>query len=148
MNRDDQKAIINVVKSIYHPSLKERKIKAAYWQLCKEGPSRKHTIKEAAELMGEPGLVVKADNAGFVQWFFNEQEFTQRLHYLANLGLDVVEDILIHSDRDSDRLKAVSLVNDLVKAASKVEDEGNTGDAMLDEMSDEELDKYIEENSK
>lgn len=148
MNREDSRAIINVVKSIYYPSVRERKLKAAYWQICREGPSRSHTIENIAELLGEPDLLKKADDQAFIAWFTNEREFQQQLHYLAGLSMGVIEDVLLDGDaRPSDRLKAVALVNDLVKASAKVEDTTGTGDKLIDSMSDEELDKFIEQHS-
>ena len=145
MNREDSKAILSLVKSVYKPSITERKIKAAYWQIVSEGPSRKHSIEAAAELLGEPSLLSKAQNAAFVNWFFNEKELAERLKSLAGLALDVVEEILVDQDgRNADRLKAVALVNDLVKAtAPKVETK--FADKFINDMSEDDIQKFLED---
>jgi hypothetical protein len=144
LNRDDKKNITSLVKSIYHPSIVERKIKARFWSIWLEGPSKgEATIEAAADLLGEPSLLRKADDPAFLVWFLNRFEDVEKLRYLAQMGLDVVEDILVSSEaKVADKLKAVALVNDLVKASAP-KTEVVFADADLNTMDDEQLEALI-----
>ena len=120
MNNKDKDNITSLVKSIYRPSNVERQLKARFWIMWLEGPSKgTASIEAAADITNEPSLLRKAENPAFQAWFLNRFEAAERLSYLAQLSLEVVEDILISpEERTSDKLKAVALVNDLVKATA------------------------------
>lgn len=143
-SRDDKKNISALMRSIYQPSLTERKIKARFWSLWLEGPSRgEATMEAAAEILGEPSLTRKAENPAFQVWFLNRFEAVEKMRYLAQLGLEVVEDILVSpEEKTSDKLKAVSLINDLVKATAPKQ-EAVYADESINKMSDEQLEALI-----
>lgn len=144
MNNKDKDNITSLVKSIYRPSNVERQLKARFWTMWLEGPSKgTASIEAAADIIGEPSLLRKAQNPAFVAWFLNRFEAAERLRYLAQLSLEVVEDILTSpEERTPDRLKAVSLVNDLVKATAP-KTEVKFADDQINTMDSAELEALI-----
>ena len=67
----------------------------------------------------------------------------EQLHYLSSLTLSMLEDVILDSDaKVGERLKAGSLVMDMVKATAPAKAE-KFADEALEGMNDEELDAYI-----
>lgn len=144
MNKKDMENITSIVKSIYHPSTTERKLKARFWTYWMEGPSKgEATIEAVAEVLNEPSILRKAENPAFAAWFLNRFEAAEKLHYLAQVGLDVVEEILLSStERTSDKLKAISEINGLVKAMTPKQ-EVRFADEQINSMDAEQLEALI-----
>jgi len=147
MNSSDSDNITSLIKSIYHPSIPERKLKAKFWVIWNDGISKGVPTKEdIIDVLNEKSLKPKLDDGAFVAWFLNEYEAAQQLAYLSQLSLEILEDMMMVAEKDSDRLKAISLVLDLVKATKKEEDTKKLPG--FDDMDEAELDKYIESQVK
>jgi hypothetical protein len=144
MNSKDKENISSIVKSVYHPSTIERKLKSRFWTYWLEGPSKgTPTIEDVHSLLQEPALERKAENPAFVSWFLNRFEAVEKVRYLAQLGLEVVEEILTSAgERTSDKLKAVALINDLVKATAPKQ-EVKYADEQINSMSEDQLEDLI-----
>lgn len=69
---------------------------------------------------------------GFESWFFNKQEFTERVEYLAHLSLDALEQIIVSQDpkAQSARVKAIQIVSDLANKMPKRSQDDGAGNSI------------------
>ena len=82
----------------YLPSPEQRKAKSAFWARWSENPlcePQDISLALAARFTGSDRRLDRWwSQPGFREWFINQDEFRQRLEYLANLALDQAEEIL------------------------------------------------------
>lgn len=134
MKKSTEKAIEAAIVDItFLPSPEQRKVKAAFWATFADNP-----LADADNITKASALQITNDNRinrwwgtpGFSEWFSNRDEFRQRLEYLANLGLDTIEEILLDPDANANaRMNAAKL---MLEAASKMPNKWNQ-EKFLDE---------------
>ncbi len=138
------KTLETVAEELFKPSVPQRKVKAAFWASWKEGPSKgKPTISAAIEVTRCSTLENWAQEAGFREWFFNDQDHLQRLEYLFDMGLDMLEEIMETGDKAADKLKAFEYVAKLAQKLNKPETVIKYMDKGVQDMDIEELDAFI-----
>jgi len=140
--------ITQIMQDIHHPTAPERRLKARFWVMWNDGPSKGiPTAEDVLDLVGTASLSTKVNNGAFLSWFLNDYEAAEQLAYLSQVSLGVLEDIIVNEgEKTSDRLKAISSVLDLVKATKK-EDKDQDSDPFAN-MSEEEIDKFIASQTK
>jgi hypothetical protein len=129
------------------PSPEQRKNKAAFWASYADNPmasSDNVTLALALQTTKEPRLRRWWPVPGFSEWYSNKDEFRQRLEYLANLGLDTIEDILLDPEANANaRMNAAKL---MLEAASKMPNKWNQEkflDEHIQKMGQQELESWI-----
>lgn len=127
---------------MYHPSSTERKLKARFWTVWNDGITKgTPTIEDYFRITGDKES--KASDGGFVAWVLNAKEAAEMLHYLGHLNLQLAEEMLVDEDvKTGDKIKVMSLVNDLIKStAPKAQKE--FADKQLADMTPEQLKAFI-----
>ena len=148
MRKSTEKAIEAAIVDItFLPSPEQRKIKAAFWASYSEHPMADKevvTLAVAQQMVSDNRLKRWWAVPGFTDWFSNRDEFRQRLEYLANLGLDTIEEILLDPDANANaRMNAAKL---MLEAASKMPNKWNQEkflDAHIQKMDARELEAWL-----
>lgn len=134
-----------------------RIVKSAFWASLAENPiidplHDKITLALALRITGDARLNRWWSLPGFQEWFSNKDEFRQRVEYLANLALDVAEEILL--DRDAHPNARVNMTKLVIEAANKLpartsaKDDSKYLDAKVATMSREQLEEFIKKQTK
>lgn len=142
---------------VFLPSPEQRRVKSAFWASVADNPMLDPaggtiTVSQATRITGEGRLSRWWKLPGFEQWFLNKDEFRQRVEYLANLALDVAEEILL--DRSAHPSARVNMTKLIVEVANKIpsraaqKDENRYLDAQIAKMSRDELAEFIDKNTK
>ena len=140
---------------VFIPVPSHRRVKSAFWASINENPildpaSDGISLSMALQITGDTRLNKWWHLPGFVEWFVNKDEFRQRVEYLANLALDVAEEILL--DRDSNPNARVNMTKLVIEVANKLpknnKDDSKFLDARIASMSKEELEDFIRKQSK
>ena len=134
----------SLVRSLYQPSTVERKVKAQFWTVWSDGPTKAEpTFDDYIRVTGDANLAHRASDGSFVAWALNKREAAEKLNYLGHLVLDLAEEILTDDgEKTSEKIKVMGLVNDLIKATAPSK-KSELADRHLASMSAEQLDAYI-----
>lgn len=128
------------------PSPEQRKVKSAYWTIRSDSALRPDqiTLQDALAMTGEGRLKRWWAVLGFSDWFANQEEFRQRIEYLAHLALDTAEEILI--DKKANANARVSMAKLVIEASNRMPQKYSK-EIYLDEkvaaMGKKELEEYI-----
>jgi hypothetical protein len=142
--RETGDTLLSLVDEVFKPTKKQREVKAAFWHSWKQGPSSgTPTLAAAIQITGCQALETWAKSPKFNEYFFNDQEHGQRLEALFDRGLDVLEEIMLSSDRAADRLKAFEYIAKLSDKISKPEKEVKYIDKDVQSMDSQELEALI-----
>ena len=135
---------------VFTPSVSQKKLKARFWnrraqlQLTDGAP----TLVEVAGLIKDKRLPDWWQEPGFKEWFRNEEEFKERVEYLANLALDTIEEVLTSSvARESSRIAAAKLMMELGSKLPKGTPDVVYTDEKINSMSEEQLMEYIQKST-
>ena len=148
MQKSTEKAINAAIADItFLPNPEHRKVKAAFWASYADNPladSGQITLALAQQITSENRLKRWWSIPGFSDWFSNKDEFRQRLEYLANLGLDTIEEILLDPEANANaRMNAAKL---MLEAASKMPNKWNQEkflDEQIQKMGARELEAWL-----
>jgi len=151
MNKDDIKNISSAISSkIYTPSNVEVRMKTSFWAKWTNHPSYiagdiPASVSMIVNVLGNSTIEKYWSKEGFREWFLNSDEYIQRVEYLANRALDVVEGVLAGGEgiKASDQLKAASMMMEAAGKLNKKKAEVRYLDASLDKMDAKELEAYI-----
>lgn len=151
MNKEDIKNISSAISSkIYTPSNVEVRMKTSFWAKWTNHPSYVSgdipaSVSMIVNVLGNSTIEKYWSKEGFREWFLNSDEYIQRVEYLANRALDVVEGVLAGGEgiKASDQLKAASMMMEAAGKLNKKKAEVRYLDASLDKMDTKELEAYI-----
>ena len=146
MNREVTRGLVSIVRSIYQPSVDERKIKSRLHRLYSEGATKsKLTIEMAEAMLGVE--LTKKDDPAFCAWLFNTKEVAETTITAHSLIMSKVLEKVSEEDVTlSDLLKAGTMMNDAMKILMpKVVQE--TADKQINDMSPKELAEYIKDHT-
>ena len=146
-----------IAELTFLPSPEHRRIKSAFWASIAENPildpaSDGVSLAAAQRITGDARLPRWWQLPGFKEWFANKDEFRQRVEYLANLALDVAEEVLL--DRDAHPSARVNMTKLVIEVANKIpsrasqKDENKFLDARIAQMGREELEEFIRKQTK
>ena len=134
---------------IFIPTPAQRKAKARYWVRAKQatftdmGP----TLPEVTRVIKDRRIPAWWQEPGFKEWFRNEEEFKERMEYIANLALDTVEEILGNpSARESARMAAAKLAIEVAGKMPKA-DIQQFADAKINNMDAGQLRDFIQQTA-
>jgi len=143
MNRDEQRGMVSIMKSVYYPSVNERKQKARFWRLWNDGPTKGEPTIAAVEDILDESLKKKTDPA-FVAWILNAQEAVEQVNAAYGVVMERILDMAMDPEtKNGDILKAASVLGDMIKYNAPKQ-ETKYLDAGIADMSEEELDKLLE----
>lgn len=133
----------------HKPEPEHRKAKAAFWSYYFSSgdiPPTQIDAATAARHSGYNEVISWWTLEGFPEWFSNGEEFRQRIEYVSNLSLDVLEQLLL--DRNApvrEQLAAAKIALEIAgkfpQGAGKGQDKGKG----IDGMDKDELRKFVDE---
>jgi len=142
------KTLEAIADDVFIPKARQRRIKAKFWASWREGPSKgEPTLSAAIEVTKCSTIETWAQEPGFTNWFMNDQDHQQRLEYLFDMGLDMLEDTMQTAEKAADRLKAFEYVAKLAHKLTKQETEIKYLDKEIQTMSEAEIEKLIKKHS-
>ena len=143
MNRDEQRGMVSIMKSVYYPSVNERKQKARFWRLWNDGPTKGEPTVAAIEETLEETLSKKSDPA-YLAWLLNTKEVVEQINTAYGVIMERILDMAVDPEtKNGDLLKAASVLGDMIKYSAPKQ-EVKYADAAIAGMSEEELDKLLE----
>lgn len=134
----------SVVDDIFTPTKRQREVKAQFWTSWKMGPTKGDPSMTA--IIHETGcnaIETWWKNPAFQRWFLNERDTMQRLEYLFDLGIDVLEEVITSAEKASDRLKGIEMIAKLTQKLGKPEAEVKYLDGDVQGMDEKQLEEYI-----
>lgn len=136
---------------LFVPTPDQRQVKAAFWQRYSQSPVldiSKITGTYVHKLVPDSRIPRWWSMFGFKEWFLNEDEFRQRLEYLANLSLDTLEAILTDPDANhSARVNAAKLIFEASNKMPKKWEKVAYLDAGVQNMDQAQLESFIRKQS-
>lgn len=137
---------------VFRPSRAQQIARANFWTYFSQEGSAPPSIIDLATALRfglDMGISEWWSIPGFREWFSNQDEFRQRLEFLANLSLDKLEN-LINSEASNANAKVAAIK--LIMELSKKLQHRNTADQYLDEkvgqMDKKQLEEYIKAHTK
>jgi hypothetical protein len=86
--------------------------------------------------------------AGFPQWFWNQNEFSERLDYLSQIALDQLETLVTSAKTsDSARVAAIKMVLEASKKLGQ-SDKQEFADTKIGQMDQKQLEDFIQSRTK
>lgn len=136
---------------LFVPNMEQRRVKAAFWAKYASNPLsdlNKITAVLVNKIVDDNRIPRWWSMYGFREWFLNEDEYKQRLEYIAHLALDTLEDVLTNPDANQNaKVNAAKLV---MEAANKMPQKWqNTKylDDSIQKMDQVQLEQYIRQRS-
>lgn len=129
----------------FRPSDEQKRVKAKYWTRhvklsLGDAPP---TLQQVSSIVKDKRIAGWWDEPNFKEWFRNEEEFRERVEYVANLALDVAEQILLNDEaRDTARVAVVKLMMELGNKLPNQKAE-KFADEDISKMSEAELKAFI-----
>ena len=136
----------------YIPSGEQRKLKQAFWQRFSSNPlcdPRDLTLRAAQRLVNDSRLDRWWDIPGFKEWFANQEEFRERVEYLANLALDSLEKILVDDqEKGVSKVNAAKLLMEVARKMPPKHIKEIYSDKKIGEMDTKQLEEFIRRNTR
>ena len=137
-----------VTDLVYSPSTAQRKVKAKYWNRANatlftdQGPE----LAQVQRIVRDKRLEKWWADPSFVNWFQNNEEFRDKMESNAQLAVEIIEQIMLNGEKDSDRLNAAKLS---IEAANRMpkRDVVQFADAKINQMDAKQLEAFIEANA-
>ena len=125
----------------------QKKAKSQFWTTFQSGgiiPPVSPDLTIAAQYAGDSRIRTWWSTEGFSQWFWNSNEFEERLDYLAQIALDQLE-VMISSGRTSDsaRISAIKMILEASKKIGQKTDDSEFADQKISKMDQGQLEEYI-----
>lgn len=132
----------------YMPNHEQRKVKSAFWMRFNENPiceADSVTLSIALSVVSDGRLDKWWTQAGFKEWFRNQEEFRERVESMAHLALDTLMMILVTDDPKaaSARVSAAKLLLEVARKLPKAASEMTYKDDKISGMDRKQLDAYI-----
>lgn len=146
--------ISNILETIeelsFRPLPRDRELKAKFWVRASSDPlglSDLALTRANAERLCQAKLN-EWNTPGFQDWFFNKDEFRQKLEYSVALALDALNDVLVNTDPkvQGARVQAIKVAMDLAGKAQPKQTNiqvNNQIGAQIQQMDKKQLEAYI-----
>lgn len=136
---------------VFHPTDAMREAKSAFWAVMNDEvlPPHEITLALVKDTIQSTRIATWWNKPGFQAWFLNKEEYKQRLEYLMNIGMDALERVLRTSESDTAIVSAMKLIiaaNDKMPKAGSAN--AKTGNDLVDNMTDQQVDDYIRRQMK
>lgn len=144
-----QKVLTSRAENPFTPTNDQKKAKSQFWTSFSSGavvPPDSPNLSIAAQYAGNSHIRQWWELPGFVEWFWNQNEFDERLDYLAQIALDQLE-IMVSSARtsDSSRIAAIKMILEASKKVGKTE---TYADEKVSKMDQGQLEQFIQSRIK
>lgn len=145
--------LVDLISDItYVPSPEQRKVKEGFWRRFSDNPlcDPAHvTLADVSRLIpNESRLDRWWKEPGFSAWFKNQEEFRERVNYLAQLALGTLEDILINPDeKGMAKVNASKLIMEVARKMPPRQVKEVYVDEKIGKMGRKELEEYIKRNT-
>lgn len=136
------------------PTKDQKQLKAAFWTLWADNPF----VSPERITLADVKQVTQSNEVGrwwgdeqFRSWFLNQNEFRQKLEYLAHRALDVAEEILETDITDKNMNAKVQMIKLIAELANKVPQrwvKEKIIDAEIQKMDPAQLESYIQKQMK
>lgn len=137
--------------AIYVPSESQRQLRAKFWLKYSKLPfadADKVNLDVIKRYSNHSKLDEWWNEDGFRSWFLNQNEYAERLEVLVDHAMSTLASAMISGDTPvASKITAAKLVLEAAGKLSKKTQNKDKGDD-LEEMSDEELQQFIESASK
>lgn len=137
----------------YKPLPRDRELKAKFWVRASSDPLATSDValtRANAERLCQVKLP-NWDLPGFQDWFFNKDEFRQKIEYSVSLALDALNDVLVNTDPKAQgaRVQAIKVAMDLAGRTPRQSTniQVNNVGSQIASMSKAELEAYIQKSS-
>lgn len=131
-----------------NPTPEQRKAKERFWAPFLAGDTPvppTMDLAAALKFAGDRRLKQWWDLPGFQDWFFNREEFKERVEFIAHLALDGIEEVL--KDRmatASAKVAAAKLALEVANKLPKAKDQdGRFADDKINQMDRAQLEAFI-----
>ncbi len=131
------------------PTAEQRRAKERFWSPFMQGDTPvPHPIDLATALRygGDSRIRQWWGLPGFIDWFTNQQEFRERIEFIAHLALDGIEEVL--RDRMATGSAKVAAAKLALEVANKLPRAGKAAEEFADgkiaEMNKQELEQFIQ----
>lgn len=146
----EQKKLENILTElVFLPTPGQRKIKAKYWsrraqsQLTNAHPDLPHILT----LVKDKRIPTWWQEPGFKEWFRNEEEFKERVQYLADLALDTLEEVMVNPEaKETAKIAAAKLMMELGNKLPKTNEQVFM-DEKINAMNPEQLREFIKQSA-
>lgn len=130
------------------PTPEQRKAKERFWGPFMAGDIQVPPTIDlplALRFGGDSRISKWWDLSGFQDWFLNQEEFRQRVEFIAHLALDSIEEVLKDRTATSNaKVAAAKLALEVANKLSKGQkDQQSDGDSPIDKMDRKELEEFI-----
>lgn len=108
---------------IHSPTREQKQLKAAFWTIWADNPIAspdRISLMDVQQLTGSNEIARWWLQAEFRSWFLNQNEFRQKLEYLAHRSLDVAEEILEADLTDKNMNAKVQAIKLIAELSNKV----------------------------
>lgn len=133
----------------YLPTHEQRKVKSAFWVRFNENPlcePQDISLSVIDRIVHDTRTSKWWAQAGFKEWFRNQEEFRERVESMAHLALDTLMVILVTDDpkTSSARVNAAKLLLEVArKLPSRTQTQDKFADEKISSMDRKQLDAYI-----
>lgn len=133
----------------YLPTHEQRKLKSAFWVRFNENPlcePQDISLSVIDRIVHDNRTAKWWSQAGFKEWFRNQEEFRERVESMAHLALDTLMTILVTDDpkTSSARVNAAKLLLEVArKLPSRTQPQEKFSDDKIANMDKKQLDAYI-----
>jgi len=147
-----EKVLTERAEKPFVPTNDQKRAKSQFWTSFASGdvvPSPVPSLALASKYAGDSRIHTWWPTPGFQQWFWNQNEFEERLDYLAQLALDQLES-MINSARTSDsaRISAIKMVLEASKKIGNKSDTQEFADSKIGTMDQGQLEEFIQSRIK
>lgn len=131
------------VDLVFVPNPLMRACKARFWKRIDFDPSLadRVTLAAAVQLTNNTQLNSWWKLEGFVDWFCNKDEASERIEYLYMLWMDKAEELLLNPEANHN---AIVQIGKIIAQLSGRDQQENFSDANIQKMSRQQLQAFIE----
>jgi hypothetical protein len=137
------------LETLYKPTPIERRGKSIFWTKTLENPlldTRTLSGAKLVQITGISALQNSWSKPGFREWFVNQGEYRERLHYLFDLALDAAESVLLNEDpkAQSARVNMIRVISELANKFPNKYEKETVETRAIAKLSKGELELYLE----
>lgn len=146
-----ERVLANRAEKPFTPTNDMKRAKSQFWTTFSGGaisPPIQPDLVIAAQYAGDSRIRTWWNTEGFSQWFWNQNEFEERLDYLAQIALDQLE-YLVSSGKTSDSAR-IAAIKMILEASKKIGQPtaSEFADDRINKMDQGQLEEYIKSRSK
>lgn len=140
------KAVAAATESLFRPTDDQQKAKSGFWFAVAQGQVPQDSLQPdsaiAVKFAGDSRIARWWDTPGFIDWFYNREEFLKQAAYVGEISLTGLEKLLTSPLTSvKDKLTAIKLGFEVAGKLQK--SEGQSTSDQISKMTRTELEAYI-----